>query len=56
MAVHMELISVYLFFCLVCILFYNRHAMFKLFGISVAFVATRSGLLRWQDINTIDDK
>ncbi|XP_046632424.1 voltage-dependent calcium channel subunit alpha-2/delta-3-like isoform X7 [Daphnia pulicaria] len=33
-----------------------RHAMFKLFGISVAFVATRSGLLRWQDISTIDDK
>ncbi|XP_046457590.1 voltage-dependent calcium channel subunit alpha-2/delta-3-like isoform X4 [Daphnia pulex] len=32
-----------------------RHAMFKLFGISVAFVATRSGLLRWQDISTIDD-
>jgi hypothetical protein len=30
--------------------------MFKLFGISVAFVATRSGLLRWQDISTIDDK
>ncbi|XP_059352262.1 voltage-dependent calcium channel subunit alpha-2/delta-3-like isoform X2 [Daphnia carinata] len=34
----------------------DPHAMFKLFGISVAFVATRSGLLRWQDISTIDDK
>lgn len=30
--------------------------MFKLFGISVAFVATRSGLLRWQDISTIENK
>ncbi len=30
--------------------------MFKLFGISVAFVSTKSGLLRWQDINTIDEK
>ena len=34
----------------------DRNAMFNLFGISVAFVATKSGLLRWHDINSLNDQ